>query len=172
MFVLRSTDPPGCQCACQTLILPLRHPRLRQQFTGCTYLSCRGHIQAGGAGIRRCDCHFANIELYIISKYVSKFYVFPSFAADLDLEENLQSTEGQSHMWVCTIINNAASSSQATHTFEISGVLWWNIYFLCSCSSPSGCCLGVLMGLTGIERENGSSCSHRRRVLTARCSVQ
>lgn len=53
---------PGCRRGCQPPILPLRPPRHRPLFTCCTYLSPCGHIQAGGAGDRRCGCQFANID--------------------------------------------------------------------------------------------------------------
>lgn len=81
--------PAGCQWACQESPLPLT-----QLFTGCTHLSGCGHIEAGGAGVRRCGCHSDHIEF---STFV-KVLLYSSSAADLDLEENLQSSEGQSHM--------------------------------------------------------------------------
>lgn len=53
---------PGCRCVFQAPFLPLRPPCQRPLLTCCTHLSPCGHVQAGGAGDRRCVCQFVNID--------------------------------------------------------------------------------------------------------------
>lgn len=91
----------GWWCAWQTSILPLRDPRHRRMLPCCTHFSCCTDIQTGRTGNRRWGWQCARVQ-YMMCVFYTQFLLYLNVcflfsAADFDPEENLHSTEGQSH---------------------------------------------------------------------------